>query len=157
MLTVPALSELATVAGRAEATFGTYATQAIYESTLLFGLVTGLTEWPTDTDDLALAKMGVLKMADLNYLENSYRERNASGIQSETTADYSYTKAAKAAQDGQATGVFWWDKAVERLSIRQADVPSRVSHDGYSVFEHDNVHHRTITVPGQHRRRHHHG
>lgn len=140
MLTPPTTEELTAASGAVD-TYSAYATQALYEATLLLQLSTGITEWPADELDLAMAKLAVCKMADLNYLEQLNRELSAQGKQSESFPEYSYTLAAKNVHAGTETGIVWWDMAVKRLTVQDK---SRVSYGGRHVY-------RMERLPTRHR------
>lgn len=130
MLTPPTLSELASFTGQTEASFTSFATQALSQSTLLFQSVTGILDWPADEVDNAIAKNGVLEFADFIYNRNPYRGALAKPFSSETIGSYSYT--INQAKSGQATGFIFWDEAVKRCTSEEA---ADVSYGGISVFE----------------------
>lgn len=120
MLPVPTSAQLAAFAGQPTDYFGGFATQALTQATLLFGLKTGLTELPDDPDLAQLATFAILQMAERIYYEQPYVAQTASPLQSETIGSYSYTKTSqiisrygKATED---TGLFWWDLALEQLT-----------------------------------------
>lgn len=114
-LAPPTVADLATFSGRASNTFGEFVIQALAQATLLFYLATDLTEYPSDANLNTLAKNGILDMADKIYLSQPYREASASPYQSETIGSYSYSKAVNAVKKGDATGVMWFDLAVNKL------------------------------------------
>lgn len=119
MLPVPTTAELVTFTGRPTGSFTAYAGEALAQATLMFSVVTKLTEYPTEPDLLQLAKNAILEMADRLVLEQPYQQVKGSPFQTETIGSYSYsrvTNIAKIAQSGLKTGLFWWDIAVDELS-----------------------------------------
>lgn len=121
MLSVPAVTDLATFTGRDEASFTTFADQALVQATLLFSLRTKIPDYPADADLAALARNAILQMAERIYLEQPYAQARATPYTSETIGSYSYAKgsAAAKARDGQDTGLFWWDLALDELTEPQ--------------------------------------
>ncbi len=126
MLPVPTLSYLAQFTGRAEDSFSAFADQALIQATLLFSIVTKREEYPDSEDQEALAINAILEMADRIYLEQPYATYKASPFQSETIASYTYSKGSTVgkARDGQPTGLFWWDLAIDELSLASRSVMS---------------------------------
>jgi len=106
MLPVPTVSYLAQFTGRDEGSFTAFADQALIQATLLFSIVTRREEYPADEDQEALAINAVLEMADRIYITR--------------------------AKDGQPTGLFWWDLAVDELSLASS---SLMSHASVYAFE----------------------
>jgi len=119
MLPVPTISELATFTGRGNDAYGTFANQALAQATLLFTVVTRLTEMPQDPDLALLAKYAILQMADRVYLEQPNAATAASPYQSETIGSYTYSKGSVVAKakEGVDTGLFWWDLALDQLTV----------------------------------------
>lgn len=119
MLPVPTIADLAQFTGRTVDSYSAFADQTLTQATLLFSIVTRLQEMPTEPDMAALAMNAILEMADRMYLEQGYAETIASPFQSETIGSYSYSKSSTAviARTGQTTGLFWWDLAVDELSV----------------------------------------
>lgn len=115
-LVPPTVAELAAFTGRESNTFSSFAVEALAQATLLFYLATDLDYYPLDDNLLRLAKYGILDMADNIYLSQPYQEASASPYQSETIGSYSYSKSIQAVRKGDATGVRWFDLAVNRLS-----------------------------------------
>ncbi len=115
MLVPPTVAELAAFSGRESNTFGQFASEALAQATLLFYLATQLETYPTDSNLNQLARYGILDMADKIYLSQPYQEASASPFQSETIGSYSYSKSVSAVKKGDATGVMWFDMAVDKL------------------------------------------
>jgi len=138
MLPVPTVAYLAQFTGRDEASFTAFADQALIQSTLLFSVTTNLDEYPDDEDLQQLGINAILEMADRIYLEQPYAAAVASPFQSESIGSYSYAKGSYAAKakDKERTGLFWWDLAVDQLSLIER---SLVASGGIDVFEHDSM------------------
>lgn len=115
-LAPPTVAELSAFTGRATVTFGAFAVEALAQATLLFTLATELEFYPLDENLVRLAKYGIMDMADKIYLSQPYQEATASPYQSETIGSYSYSKSVQAVKKGDATGVMWFDLAVNKLS-----------------------------------------
>lgn len=117
MLPVPTTAELAVFSGRPEGSFSGFAAEALTQATLLFTIVTKLTDFPSEPDAEKLARYAILELADRLLLEQPNASILASPYQSETIGSYSYSKSATAikARTGQAIGLFWWDLAVDEL------------------------------------------
>jgi hypothetical protein len=115
MLVPPTIGELSSFSGRSSVTFSEYADEALAQATLLFYLATDLEEYPENPQLLRLAKNGILSMADKIYLSQPYQEASASPFQSETIGSYSYSRITAAVKKGDATGVMWFDLAVNKL------------------------------------------
>jgi len=126
MLAVPSVANLAAFTGRAESSFTGFATQALTQATLLFSVVTRLTDFPTgtDPDTRQLAINAILEMADRIYLEQPYAAAKSTPYSSETIGSYSYAKGSTAAKakDRQPTGLLWWDLAVDELSLPERSI-----------------------------------
>jgi hypothetical protein len=119
VLPVPTVADLAAFSDREEASLSGYASISLTQATLLFSIVTKLTEMPTDADQAMLATNAILEMAERIYLEKPYSASRASPYHSETIGSYSYSKGSTAAlaRLGQTTGLFWWDLAIDELSL----------------------------------------
>jgi hypothetical protein len=146
MLTAPTLAELVNFVGANESDYTSFATEALEQATNLLELNTGISEWPTDTLQLKIAKRGVCQLADYLHEANKYRRVRARPFASETVMDRSYTIAR--AQSGEPTGLLWWDKAVELLTVADS---SDISSGGVIIFDNDGIIVRSdgeLTVPG---------
>lgn len=115
-LAPPTVAELAAFTGRPSNTFGAFAAEALDQATLLFTLATDLEYLPLDSNLAKLVKYGIMDMADKIYLSQPYAEATASPYQSETIGSYSYSKSMQAVKKGDATGVMWFDLAVNKLA-----------------------------------------
>ncbi len=129
-LASPTVAELATFSGRATNTFTSYAVEALAQATLLFYLATDLDDYPTDANLAKLAKNGIMDMADKIYLGQPHKQAAASPYQSETIGSYSYSKAAASVKKGDATGVMWFDLAVNKLKEGATSIGSSGSIEG---------------------------
>lgn len=130
MLAVPTVAELVTFTGRPEATFGTFVAQALAQATLMFSIVTKLTDYPADPDLVQLAVNAILEMADRLLLEQPYAAIKSGPFQTETIGSYSYSRMTATAtkiQSGGKSGLFWWDLAVDELSVAGASLVSSFS------------------------------
>lgn len=137
-ITPPTVAELATFTGRPSNTFGDFASEALSQATLLLVLATGLDNYPESTNEAALAKNGILDMADSIYLSQPYKEATSSPFQSESIGSYSYSKLTKSVKKGDATGVTWFDMAVSKLRTAGAGIVNSGSiigmeYDGLAV------------------------
>lgn len=129
-LVSPTVADLATFKGRESNSFSAFATEALDQATLLFYLATGIEEYPEDVSLARLAKYGILDMADNIYLSQPYQEALASPYQSETIGSYSYSKTVKAVKKGDATGITWFDMAVNKLKAGGSSIGSTGSIEG---------------------------
>lgn len=129
-LASPTVAELATFTGRASNTFGDYAIEALAQATLLFYLATDLVDYPSDSNLAKLAKNGIMALADQLYLSQPYQDALASPYQSESIGSYSYSKAVKAVKKGDATGIMWFDLAVNKLKAGSASIGATGSIEG---------------------------
>lgn len=123
MLAAPTSTDLAQFTGRPPATFGAYATEALAQATLMFRIVTKLTAYPDDPDLAQLAKYAIMELADRLLLEQPFAEILVRPYQSETIGSYTYSRATATVakvQSGMKTGLFWWDLAVEELTVAGA-------------------------------------
>lgn len=118
MLAAPTTAELAEFMGVDKVDFSVFVNTALAQATLLFELATGLEVYPTQQAEVALAKNGILEMAEKIYSAQPYSQSLASPFQSESIGSYSYSKAQKALSKGDLTGVTWFDLAVQKLSVR---------------------------------------
>lgn len=134
MLTPPSVAELALFTGQAEASFTSFATQALSQATLLFQSVTGITDWPADEVQLNIAKSGVMEFADFIYNRNPYRGAMAKPFSSETIGSYTYTISR--ARAGESIGFIFWDEAIKICTTEES---SDISYGGVSVFEQDGL------------------
>lgn len=112
---------------------------AIPQALLLFKIGTCIVDPAVLTvDDQLLVDFAILAMADAIHLSAPYQAAMASPFNSETIGSYSYSKTAKAVQDGVETGIMWFDMAVSRLS--QCDkVNGSFARGGVEVYENDGV------------------
>jgi len=129
-LAPPTVADLATFTGRASSTFGVFAPQALAQATLLLYLSTGLEAYPENAQLASLAKFGIMEMADRIYLSQPYQEASASPYQSETIGSYSYTRMTQAIKKGDATGVMWFDLAVNKLKASGSGIGASGSIEG---------------------------
>ncbi len=133
MLPVPTTVELAEFTGRPEAALGDFAVQALRQATLMFSILTKLTDYPDDPDLTQLAKYAIMEMADRLLLEQPYAETRSGPFQTETIGSYSYSKitqTSKLASAGLRTGLFFWDTAIDELMEKGA---SGLSHGSIAV------------------------
>ena len=111
---------LSTFTGRPQAAFREpYTTSsAIPQALLLFKMGTCIAD-PAGlpTDALQLIDFAVLSMADAIQLASRYATVQATPFSSESIGSYSYSKMAERVQQGEQTGVMWFDTAVEQLSV----------------------------------------
>ncbi len=116
-LPVPTVAELATFSGRLEATYSAFATQALLQSTLLFSMLTEITDTPSDANEAQMVANAIMEMADHLYLVQPFVEIKAKPFQSETMGSYSYSvgSAASKAMSGDKTGLLWWDLCLKLL------------------------------------------
>lgn len=135
-LVPPTVAELATFSGRDSNSYNNFAVEALTQATLLLYLATSISAYPSDPDLAKLAKYGILDMADKIYFSQPYREALASPYQSESIGSYSYSKSVAAVKKGDATGVMWFDMAVNKL---KADGSGVVASGSISAFELDGV------------------
>lgn len=128
---------LSTFTGRPAAAFrAPYTTaSALPQALLLFKMGTCIAD-PSglSTDEQQLVDFAILEMADSIQLASLYATVHANPFSSETIGSYSYGKVAKAVQKGDDTGIFWFDKAVQELSV--CDTSDGISMTGgIEVFE----------------------
>lgn len=142
-LAPPTVGELATFTGRPNNAFGEYAVEALAQATLLFYLATEIETYPESVALSMLAKNGILEMADKIYLSQPYKEAVASPYQSETIGSYSYSRTVAAVKKGDATGVMWFDLAVNKLKAGGSGIGSSGSIVG---MENDGI---AVTADGQ--------
>lgn len=129
-LVPPTVAELATFTGRASNTFSAFAPEALTQATLLFYFATGLEGYPEDIQLASLARYGILDMADKIYLSQPYQQTTNSPFQSETIGSYSYSKMSQATKKGDATGVMWFDLAVNKLRLGGTGIGASGSIEG---------------------------
>jgi hypothetical protein len=132
VLPVPTPDELATFSGRPASSYGLFAAQALEQATLMFSIVTGLSDYPDDPDLAKLARYAILELADRLFLEQPFAEYIARPFQTETIMSYSYSRSTQTAtkvQQGIKTGLFWWDLAIDKLAL-----------PGTSLHAHGSIH-----------------
>lgn len=119
MLPVPTVDDLAAFSGRGVDTYSPFAATVLEQATLLFSVITRRTEMPDDPAQASLLRYAIVEMAGRLYSEQQYADTLASPFQSETIGTYSYSKSATAlqAKSGGATGLLWWDLAVDQLTL----------------------------------------
>lgn len=120
MLPAPTVDDLSTFTGRPAASFGVFASQALAQATLMFSVLTRLAEYPDDPDLEQLAKNAIMEMSDRLILEQPYQAIKAGPFQSESIGSYSYSRRSETAVKAQAglkTGLFWWDTALDELTL----------------------------------------
>lgn len=134
MLTAQDLSDSS---GRPVASYGPYAKTALEDALLLFQLGTCLANLPDNELHQKLAQRAILAMADQIYLEQQYAKAKASPFSSESIGSYSYTKKSqKKVENGEETGVTWFDIAIRTLSVCDT-VGGAYMSGGINVFEGD--------------------
>ncbi len=125
MLPAPTITDLEAFTGRPAATFGGFAPQALEQATLMFTIVTGLTELPTEPDKVKLANYAIMELADRILLEQPFQAIKAGPFQSESIGSYSYsrvTATSSKVQAGLKTGLWWWDLALDELTVAGTSV-----------------------------------
>lgn len=96
-------------------------TSAIPQATLLFKMGTCLAALDDLTDDQKLmVDFAIVFMADAIHLTAPYQATKYSPFNSESIGSYSYSKAASAVSLGKVTGVDWFDRAIQELSVCDA-------------------------------------
>lgn len=110
---------------------------AVPQALLLFKLGTCLAA-PDDLteDQQLLVDFAIMSMADGIHLTAPYQAALASPFNSESIGSYSYSKTAKAIQQGLETGIGWFDRAIDELSVCENE-QSGFLYGGIEVFEHD--------------------
>lgn len=110
---------------------------AIPQAQLLFKLGTCLSSPDSLNDDQKLMiDFAILSFADSIHLVAPYQAVKASPFNSESIGSYSYSKAAGAVTRGKETGVFWFDKALQELSV--CDIMDGIPmSSGIEVFNYD--------------------
>ena len=112
--------DLADLTGRPVASFREPYTSAsaIPQALLLFKMGTCLASPDDLTDDQKqLVDFAIVFMADAIGLASLYATVHANPFNSESIGSYSYSKAAQAVANREPTGVMWFDRAIEELSI----------------------------------------
>lgn len=125
MLAAPTSDDLAAFAGRPATTLGAFAPQALAQATLMFTIVTGLSDLPDDPDLRQLALNAIMELADRILLEQPYQAIAAGPFQTETLGSYSYsriTATTSRVQQGIKTGLLWWDLAIDTLTVAGSTV-----------------------------------
>ena len=129
--------DLADFTGRPVASFPvTYTTNsALPQALLLFKLGTCIASPDAlSPEEQQLVDFAVLSMADAIGLASKYATVVAAPFNSESIGSYSYSKAARAVQNREDTGVVWFDMAVRQLSV--CDLQDGISMTGgIEVFE----------------------
>lgn len=128
---VPTINDLSTFSGRPVASFSnvSYANESLIQAVLFFQIVTELIQPPdpiADPLENQLATNGILDFALTTYLEQPYQGIKANPFQSQTIGSTSYSKpvlymrgtAQANALRGEATGIMWFDLAVQQLAQR---------------------------------------
>lgn len=141
MLPVPTVEQLSDFTGRPVNTFPAFATMALTQATLMFQTLTQLTAYPDDPDLARLAQYAIIEMADRIIGEQPYSTIKSSPFQTETIGSYSYSKVTpttKTVQQGSRAGLFWWDIAVDQLTVLSQ---SLAAHGSISVIP-DGLHRR---------------
>lgn len=140
MLTPPTLAELAVFSGRPVQTFSAFASEALAQATLMLKIVTKLTDYPDDPDLRQLALNAIMEMADRLLLEQPFAEIISRPFQSETLGSYTYSRSTATAskvQAGLSTGLFWWELAIDELTVAGASLLAhgsiRVDIDGLTA------------------------
>lgn len=110
---------------------------AIPQALLLFKLGTCIFDPELLTvDQQLLVKFAIMSMADGIHLTAPYQTSLANPFNSESIGSYSYSKTAKAVQEGKETGIMWFDMAVRQLG--QCDnVSGDFMRGGIEIYEHD--------------------
>lgn len=134
MLPAPTAAELEAFTGRD--TYGPFVDQALAQATLLFSLLTERDSYPDDVKGATLARNAIMEMADRLYLAQPHAEIYASPFQSETIGSYSYAKALQQAKNNEPTGLFWWDLALDELTLKDRSI---VASSAITVFENDDM------------------
>jgi hypothetical protein len=106
------------------------------QALLLFKLASCLKNLPADPDHSDLAKMAILAMADSIVLSQEYQKVKASPFSSEGIGSYNYSKTAAQVQRGEATGIMWFDLAVQTVGVCNLDDNIPMS-GGIEIFEFD--------------------
>lgn len=130
---------LADFTGRPVASFpeGFVNASAIPQALLLFKLGTCLASPDAlTTDQKQLVDFAILSMADAIHLSAPYQAAMASPFNSESIGSYSYSKTAKAVASGVETGIGWFDRAIDELSVCDQEASGLVF-GGIEVFEFD--------------------
>ena len=149
MYPVPTISSLAFFSGRPEASYTGYAVAALTLATIEFTFKTEITDPSqlagykniTAADAQVLATNGICALADWMYLRQPYQQVIAGPMETETIGSYSYSKpfsqmarnAAALEVAGEATGVPFFDLAVQILSLRT--IAGGVFSAAIAVFE----------------------
>lgn len=107
----------------------------IPQATLLFKMGTCLVDPSTlKPEEQQLIDFAILAMADAIHLSAPYSEALASPFSSESIGSYSYSKATSAVQQGDATGIQWFDMAVSHLGVCDTSDGIEMS-GGIEIFE----------------------
>ncbi len=111
---------LSNFTGRPQASFpASFMNASAFPQALLLWKIGTCLASPDDltTDQKQMVDFAILSMADAIHLAQPYQTVLASPFSSESIGSYSYSKAVKAVQKGEATGIDWFDTAREFLSV----------------------------------------
>ena len=145
---------MADFTGRPLASFpeGFITNSAVPQALLLFKMGTCLASPDALNDDQKqLIDFAILSFADAIHLTAPYQAVKASPFNSESIGSYSYSKAAGAVTRGLETGVFWFDRAIQELSVCDVmdGIPMssgiRVFNDEYQHVQHSQGIRRFLT------------
>jgi hypothetical protein len=114
-LTVPPIDDLATFQN-VEEVEDPRGEMALQQATDLMAIATGLSEDPTDPIGLRMMSWGILDMSWKILVGFDNREESYTPYSSERIGSYSYSKMLQQAQQGEATGVEFFDSAVAYLT-----------------------------------------
>jgi hypothetical protein len=120
------VAQLAQFSGRPLQSYTPYADQALIQAVVIFMLVTQVESWPTDALSQQIATLGILQYADVLVLEQPFQQVTHNPFQSQTIGSTSYSKptaymrgnAQANALKGEATGIPFFDYAVQKLALR---------------------------------------
>lgn len=134
-LAPPTVAQLSEFSGRPEGEYSSFAVQALAQAAFLMEYATALEQYPEREHDAKLLTYGILDAADNIYLAQQFKQVRANPFASETIGSYSYTKIFTAVRQAEATGLSWFDMAVQELGQRHGFEATR----GVSVFERDDL------------------
>lgn len=140
------ITDLSEFTGEPVAYYTNSANTAIVQASLLFRIATCLDSLPDNSTLAELAKNAILAMAESIYESAKYKSVKFKPFSSETIGSYSYSISLSKIQSGEATGVMWFDLAVEQMGVCEL-IPGNGAHSsgGIEVFEHDGT-----FIPGNH-------
>lgn len=140
------ISDLSKFSGEPEEYFTNFANTALVQASLLFRIATCLDELPDNPDSALLVESAIMDMALSIYETNKYKNAKYNPFSSETIGSYSYSISLSKIQQGEQTGVMWFDMAVSNLGVCDfMGANGGHSSGGIEVFEHDGT-----FVPGSH-------